>query len=352
MTPTDYYQEQCNKGLVLQDQHQFDAISCLQKIYGNLLQEHQKRHGIFSIFRKPRLVQGLYLWGGVGIGKTFLMDCFYHCIPFSNKIRMHFHQFMQMIQEELKKHQGKRNPLNIIAKELSRKYLLLCFDEFFVSDIVDAMLLGRLFQALFSHGVCLIATSNVMPDDLYKNGLQRQLFLPAISVLKQNTIVFYLPTKFDYRSRIVKNTGVFFTPNDTLATERMESNFSILSNGALVKNNPIKILGRSIQIVKQAGDAIWFNFDAICTVPRSQQDYLEIARKYNTIFISNIPTIPPEAKNQINLFIRMIDIFYDSRKRLVISSEVAIDEIYQRGDFYSDFIRTRSRLLEMQSDCR
>lgn len=350
MTPLDYYNEQCKNGLIIEDQNQLHVLHDLQLIYLHLLKEYQQRSGLLSVMRKPNLVHGVYLWGGVGIGKTFLLDCLFACLPFQNKLRMHFHQFMRLIHQGLKEHEGKKDPLKYIAADIAKKNLLLCFDEFVVTDIVDAMLLGRLFRLLFSHGVCLVTTSNVKPDDLYKNGLQRSSFLPAIALLKQHTKVIHVPSTIDYRLRYLKSAGVFYTPNDESAHQAMEKCFSILTNDESASHHPITICGREIQIKKQAGDTIWFDFDKICNIPRSQQDYLAIADKYKNILISNIPDIPPDANNVINLFIRMIDVFYDARIRLIISSEVSIDKIYHHGYLAFDFNRTRSRLLEMQSE--
>jgi cell division protein ZapE len=349
MTPLDYYYEQCKKGLISQDQNQVHALSHLQSIYHALLIESKKRTNFLSPLRKPKLVKGAYLWGGVGIGKTLLLDCLFHCLPLQNKLRMHFHQFMQSIHHELKTHQGKKDPLQFIAKDLAKKNILLCFDEFVVTDIVDAMLLGRLFKLLFSHGVCLVTTSNSPPDDLYKNGLQRKSFLPAIALLKQHTHVIHLPSSIDYRINYLRKEGVYYTPNDNMAEIHMEKCFSILTNHAQANCHSLEIDGRHIQVLKQAGDTIWFDFAKICHVPRSQHDYLILAAKYKNILISNVPSIPFQANNTINLFIRMIDIFYDAHTRLVLSAAVPIDEIYRQGNFLSDFQRTRSRLMEMQS---
>ena len=225
MTPFDYYRDQCKKGFITEDHNQLQALHHLQRIYIGLLSEHKKRCGFFSSLRKPQLVKGAYLWGGVGIGKTFLLDCLYRSLPFHNKLRMHFHPFMQLVHRELKSHQGKKDPLKYIAKDLAKKYMLLCFDEFVVSDIADAMLLGRLFRLMFAYGVCLVTTSNAMPDDLYKRGLQRKSFLPTIALLKQNTDVIHLPTSIDYRARYWRNTGFFYTPNDDASRSSMENHF-------------------------------------------------------------------------------------------------------------------------------
>ena len=349
MTPLDYYQEQCNKGIIFDDPQQRLAMQSLQQIYFDLQEEHAKRAGLLSVFRKPRVVKGLYLWGGVGIGKTFLMDCFYNCLPFSQKMRMHFHQFMQLIHQKLKQHQGEKNPLDSIAKELSEQVVLLCFDELYVSDIADAMLLGRLFKALFSRGVCLVTTSNTRPDDLYKNGLQREQFLPAIELLKINTEVVHITTAIDYRLRHLKEAGVFYSPLDETARQKMAKSFETLADNKPVDHDPIIIQGRPIQVRKKTDDLVWFEFEAICSVPRSQTDYLEIAKQFKTVMISDIPVIAPNAKDTICLFVNMVDVFYDARVRLVISAAEPVAELYSRGYMIMEYARTHSRLLEMQS---
>jgi cell division protein ZapE len=349
MTPLEYYQEQCNQGIVSEDAEQLIVMQQLQQIYLNLLSEHQNRQGLLAIFHKPKMVQGLYLWGGVGIGKTFMMDCFYKCLPFSQKMRMHFHQFMQLVHQQLKKHQGEKDPLQVIAKDIARQTMLLCFDELFVSDITDAMLLGHLFRALFSQGVCLVTTSNTKPDDLYKNGLQREQFLPAIAMLKENTTVMHIPSKVDYRLRHLKEAGVFYSPLDEAARLNMEKSFTALIGSDPVSTDPIMILGRLIKIKKRARKVVWFEFAEICKVPRSQNDYLAIAEQFNTVFISDIPAIPDNAKDTICLFISMVDVFYDAQVRLVLSAAEPVSEIYSRGYMILEYARTHSRLLEMQS---
>ncbi|MEO8401795.1 MAG: cell division protein ZapE [Gammaproteobacteria bacterium] len=349
MTPLDYYQKKCIEGVIFDDPEQRAAMQALQKIYLELLSEFDKRKSMLALFRRSHLIKGLYLWGGVGIGKTFMMDCFYQCVPFQQKMRMHFHQFMQMIHQELKKHQGEKNPLQIIAESIAKKTMILCFDELFVSDITDAMLLGRLFKALFMQNVCLVTTSNVAPDDLYKNGLQREQFLPAIELLKLNTTVLHVPTAIDYRLRHLKEAGVFYSPLDDTARKNMEKSFETLAGDMPASTEPVSILGRNIRVKKQAGTVVWFDFMDICTVPRSQNDYLAIAEKYRTVLVSDIPVIPPNAKDMICLFVSMVDVFYDARVRLVISAAEPVSELYSRGYMTLEYTRTHSRLLEMQS---
>jgi len=349
MTPLDYYHEQVKKGIIFEDPQQLTAMQHLQRIYLDLIQEEKDRNSLFAFLRRPKFINGLYLWGGVGIGKTFMMDCFFHSIPSQKKMRMHFYQFMRMVHQELKNHQGEKDPLQAIAKQFAEKYVLLCFDELFVSDITDAMLLGRLFKALFSYGVCLVTTSNVAPDELYKNGLQREQFLPAIELLKTHTDVVHIPTAIDYRLRHLKEAGVFYSPLDDAARANMEKSFRTLTQGQVVDQEPIIINGRSIQIKQRAGDVVWFEFSALCTVPRSQNDYLAIAQQFKTVLVSDVPAIPPNAKDTIYLFVSMVDVFYDARVRLVISAAEPVAQLYNRGYMILEYARTHSRLLEMQS---
>lgn len=349
ISPLEYYQEQCKKGLIFEDAQQLPAMQGLQRVFDDLIKEQKKKAGIAALFHKSQAVKGLYLWGGVGIGKTFMMDCFYHCLPPKQKMRLHFYQFMQMVHRELTHHQGKKNPLDIIASDLAKQTKILCFDELFVSDITDAMLLGRLFKALFSRGVSLVMTSNVAPDDLYKNGLQREQFLQAIELIKEHTDVVHITTAIDYRLRHLKEAGVFYTPLDEAARKNMEKSFQLFANGRPVTEDPIIIHGRSVNIKKQAGDVVWFEFTDICTVPRSQMDYLAIAEKYRTVLISDVPAIPASAKDMICLFIGLVDVCYDARVRLVLSSAEPVAEIYSRGYMIMEYARTYSRLVEMQS---
>jgi cell division protein ZapE len=349
VTPLDYYHEQVDSGAIVSDPEQLSTMQHFNRVQSDLLVELNKRASVFALFHKRKPVRGIYIWGGVGIGKTFMMDCFYHTLPFKNKMRMHFHQFMHLVHEKLTAHQGEKDPLQIIAKELSEQALILCFDELFVSDITDAMLLGRLFKALFESGVSLIATSNVMPDDLYKNGLQRSQFLPAIALLKQELDVIHIPSAMDYRLRHLKEAGVFYVPLNRENEKRMAKSFEALTHGETVETSPVIIQDRLIKVIKRTKDVIWFEFKDICKVPRSQNDYLALTHQYRTIFISNIPAIESNEKDTICLFISLVDVLYDARMRLVISAAEPVDQLYNRGYMIMEFARTHSRLLEMQS---
>lgn len=350
MTPITYYQQKITAGEIIADDEQLRVLQKMEQLQKAILAEERKRKNLLKIFRKPHLVKGLYLWGGVGIGKTFLMDCFFKTLPSKRKLREHFHVFMRRIHDALVQHQGEKDPLKIIAKELAQKYAVICFDEFFVSDITDAMLLGRLFKALFANGVCLVATSNVAPDDLYKNGLQRLNFLPAIKLIKESTTVIHLPTNIDYRLRHLKEAGVFYTPLNEEAQQNIKQSFSALTKGQEVLTSPILINDRIIKVISVSDDTVWFDFAEICSVPRSQLDYLEIAKKFKNVFISNIPAIQEKEKDRIALFITLIDVLYDARIRLVASASEPVDQLYQRGHMIMEYARTHSRLLEMQSE--
>ncbi len=344
------YQAKCQKGEINQDAEQLWVLEHLEEISLRLKREHKKRSRILSSFRKRQSITGLYLWGGVGIGKTFLMDCFFQHLPFKQKLRMHFHAFMQMVHHELKSLQGREDPLRILAEKIARANIVLCFDELAVSDITDAMILGRLFKILFANGVTLITTSNIKPDDLYKNGLQRQHFLSVIKMLKEHMRVMHLATKMDYRKRHLKQAGVFHTPNNEISLQKMEKTFEILAKEEIVSSGFIDICHRKIAFEKQAGEIIWFDFNAICSVPRSQHDYLEIVKQYKTVFISNIPIIKPQARDKISLFIKLVDVFYDAQIRLVISAAAPIEQLYTQGQLVFEYTRTCSRLHEMQSE--
>ncbi len=349
MTPIDYYQDYLKKGLIQSDAEQLKVLDRLQKVYDALNIEHKKRSGWCGFLHKNSTIKGIYLWGGVGIGKTFMMDCFFYTLPFKQKMRMHFHMFMQRVHDELTKHQGEIDPLQRIASEIAKETIVICFDEFFVSDVADAMLLGRLFKALFSKGVCLVATSNIKPDDLYKNGLQRLQFLPAIALIKAHTETIHIISQVDYRLRHLKEAGVFYTPLGPVSDEKMQKAFDHLTSGYKVETSPIDINGRLIPIKKRAHDVIWFEFKEICSIPRSQHDYLVIADHYKTVFISDIPIIPENASDTICLFVSLVDVLYDAKVKLVISAAEPVPELYARGHMILEYARTNSRLIEMQS---
>jgi len=351
-TPLQIYQEKIDNGEIQPDEQQQPIMQLLDDIYQKLLKRNRSRHSTFgkiSNALSPKApIKGLYLWGSVGIGKTFMIDTFYDALPIK-KMRMHFHQFMQQLQAQLRTYQGTKNPLQLIAKKMSQDYLVICFDEFFVNNIADAMLLGEFFQALFQGGSTLITTSNVAPDDLYKEGLQRERFLPAIDAIKTNTTVIHLLSSKDYRFQHIDKAGVFYTPLNEQAKAHMEKSFEHFSHHEPVTTEPLDLLDREVSVVKRTESTIWFEFKALCDTNRSHEDYLAIAQQFHTVLISNIKPISTSERNVITRFINLIDIFYDQHVRIVISSATPINEIYTSGGARFEFERTISRLNEMQS---
>lgn len=349
MTPLTHYNELINQDLIAKDPDQYIVLLNLEETFYLLLSEHKKRSSILGRIRKKQALIGHYIYGGVGIGKTFLMDCFFQTLPFTNKRRLHFHQFMSEVHALLKKFQGQENPLNLAAKAIANEAMVLCLDELLVTDVTDAMILLRLFKALYTYGVTLIITSNVAPDDLYKNGLQRLTFLPAIAFIKEHNKVLEVKISCDYRLKHLQKAGVFFVPPDEMAIEEMEKCFQLLSSNEAFSRDPIALYERTIPIIRRASNCIWFDFNVICSPPRSQHDYLTIAKNYQSVFISNIPKIHANQKDIIMLFIRMIDVFYDAKVRLICSSMEHPDQIYTSGHAMADYQRTQSRLMDMQS---
>lgn len=347
MTPTEYYQQALSSGQIREDARQQMVIEKLDVIFNALTQRHLKKNWL-DRFRAKTPVKGLYLWGSVGIGKTFLMDCFYHCLTIP-KLRLHFHQFLLRIHDELQNIQGKKNPLELIAKKIAEETSVICFDEFFVSNIADAMILGELFLHLFENGVTLITSSNIPPDLLYKEGLQRERFLPAIHLIKENTDVVHLHSKMDYRKQHVRQSGVYYTPLDSHAMQNMEDAFVHFSNGAAPECDSISIYQRDIVIVKKAGPVIWFDFDIICGRPRSQNDYLALTEKYHTVMIQNLREIKANENDLILCFIYLVDILYDAHCRLILSASIPLDHIFDPEKTKQPIQRTLSRLIEMQS---
>lgn len=352
-TPLQSYQDCVRLAQIESHPAQLAVIHELNDIYHQLiLRQKQRRSAIGKLRRKikPRPpIQGLYLWGDVGVGKTFLMDCFYQSLPIQ-KTRIHFHAFMQDIHEQLTALQGEKNPLQKIAFTLSEKYLVICFDEFFVTNIADAMLLGELFKLFFERGLCLIATSNVPPDELYKNGIQRERFLPAIELIKKHTRTIHLETGKDYRKRHTHQASVYFTPIEKDTTEKLQALFEYYAEKFPVYTDPIKLYERLLKIERAANRVIWFDFMAICGRPRSQKDYLALVKNYDVFIVSHLPIIKPHQHDLIVSLIHLVDVLYDAHKRLIISADAPIPNIYPEGKYQFAFQRTRSRLIEMQSE--
>ncbi len=354
LSPLECYIADLQNGKLIEDPAQRLVIERLQALYYELLRhvltpKSWVRQLHFRLpWSTPKTVKGVYLWGGVGIGKTYLMDRFYECLPTERKQRMHFHRFMHWIHSELKSVRNEPNPLKIVASGLAENTQILCLDELYVSDIADAMILARLLRAIFDQGISLVITSNLPPDDLYKGGLQRELFLPAIRLLKKFNDVIRLNGRMDYRLRFLEKAELYHTPLDELSDEIMLGNFLHVVCDEGSQAEILEIEGRPIPTIRLGDGVVWFDFDAICNGPRSQIDYIEIARSFNTVFISDIPVLGKD--NDIaRRFINLVDVFYDRNVKLVISAAALPDKLYQGTKLAFEFRRTTSRLIEMQS---
>ena len=304
-----------------------------------------------GLARRGRPPRGMYLWGGVGRGKTFLMDLFFASLPGSHKMRVHFHAFMQRVHRRLAALQGVRDPLEEVAAELAAEAGVICFDEFFVADIGDAMLLGGLLDALFRRKVVLVATSNIPPGKLYENGLQRERFLPAIDLLERNCAVVELDSPVDYRLRSLEQATLYHAPATADTGELLKRDFRELAAGgeSVADGGSIIIQDREIAVLNLDRDVVWFEFGAICEGPRSAADYVQIAKMFHAVIISNVPRLDDAALDAARRFINLIDAFYDRRVKLILSAAAPIPQLYGGTRLAMEFERTRSRLLEMQS---
>ncbi|MDN6179559.1 MAG: AFG1 family ATPase [Halomonas subglaciescola] len=366
MPPLARYRADLKSGALVYDAAQEAAAGRLQQLYEALVEappalpERAPRrfsHRLAGLWKSRREasgpalpnIQGVYFWGGVGRGKTYLMNAFFAALPFADKQRTHFHRFMQHVHAELGRYKGHKNPLTLIAADLACEARVICFDEFFVDDIADAMTLGSLLQALFEHGVVLVATSNVVPDELYKNGLQRARFLPAIALLKQHCQVVHLDGGVDYRLRTLSRAEVFHAPLGEAAEQALEQSFRALAGGTAQAQTTLEINRRPLVVRQLSGTLVWFEFDVLCNGPRSQNDYIEIARYFDTVLVSNVRQMGARTDAPARRFINMVDEFYDRGVNLLLSAEVPVASLYSGGRLDFEFQRTRSRLEEMQS---
>jgi cell division protein ZapE len=330
-----------------QDAAQMEIVALLDDLQQRL-QAARPRRGLRGLFGKPS-EKGLYVWGGVGRGKTFLMDLFFETLDVAQKKRIHFHRMMHDVHERLQALSEVEDPLDQVAEAIAKETRVLCFDEFFVSDIGDAMILGKLLDGLFRRGVTLVATSNAAPDELYKDGLQRQQFLPAIENLKKHTRVVHMDGDVDYRLRLLEQAGTYLTPDDETAQAKLQHFFDESASSQISADALLEINGREVRARLCAKGIAWFDFVDICDGPRSQNDYIELARWYPTVIVSGIPQLDPTLENQARRFIALVDEFYDRRVKLIVSAAVAIDSLYSGGRLSFEFDRTSSRLIEMQS---
>ncbi|SHL01042.1 cell division protein ZapE [Halomonas caseinilytica] len=356
------------------DDFQYDpaqerAVEHLQRLYDELLKTPRSRpsapasaakglkarmSGWFGKREAPDepampAVSGLYFWGGVGRGKTYLVDAFFESLPFPEKIRTHFHRFMQRVHSELEHYKGQRNPLTLVADKFAEEARVICFDEFFVKDITDAMILANLLEALFARGVVLVATSNIVPADLYKDGLQRARFLPAIDLLERHCEVVNVDSGIDYRLRALEQAEIFHSPLDEDAESELERSFRSLAGSEGERDVAVEINHRVLQTRRLHEDVVWFEFAELCDGPRSQNDYIELAREYHSVLVSNVTCMDGSTDDRARRFINMVDEFYDRGVKLLMSAEAPAEQLYRNGKLEFEFQRTLSRLQEMQS---
>ncbi len=343
-----YEAELAARGYVA-DPAQLRAVAALERCATEWGQYKQLRsNAIKKLINHPDIPRGVYMYGGVGRGKSFLMDCFFNAVPLQRKTRLHFHEFMREVHRELADLQGAVNPLDALAHRMAERYKLICFDEFHVADITDAMILHRLLSALFANGVGMVTTSNFKPDDLYPNGLHRDRILPAIALLNSQLEVLSVDNGTDYRTRTLESVQLYQTPLGSAADEAMTQAFNALAEQQ--DEDPVlNIESRQIRAWRRAGGVVWFNFKTLCGGPRSQNDYLEIASRFHTVFLSDVPHMPVRMASEARRFTWLVDVLYDRRVKLIMSAEVPPDELYTEGPMVHEFPRTVSRLHEMQS---
>ncbi|MFQ6022743.1 MAG: cell division protein ZapE [Acidiferrobacterales bacterium] len=350
------YQENLQNKNFHYDPAQEAAVHHLQRLYDQLTNEVAMASEIGGLLSRIlgngaslQPTRGLYLWGGVGRGKTYLVDTFFDLLPLRSKKRTHFHRFMYKIHGELRTLRQQQDPLKLVAQSFADKARVICLDEFFVSDIADAMLLGGLLRALFDNGVTLVTTSNTAPDDLYKDGLQRVRFSPAIELIKERMQIFHLDGDVDYRLRYLQRTNIYYWPLDDKAEHTLEETFTHVSPEPGKSDVSLEIEGRLIPTRRHASGVVWFDFTDICDGPRSQNDYIEIARCFHTVLISNVPTMDVMMENQARRFLSLVDTFYDRNVKLILSAAAPVTEIYQGKKLQFEYQRVFSRLQEMES---
>ena len=354
MTPWERYQKDLSREDFTHDAAQEQAVRELQDFYERLLRTRAERSGFLGrlrgrLNRSVEPERGLYFWGGVGRGKTYLMDAFFECLPFDRKLRVHFHRFMQRVHRELTELKGTENPIDAIGEKLAAEAEVICFDEFFVSDIADAMILANFLEAIFQRGIALVATSNIEPQGLYRDGLQRARFLPAIELLERHLKVVNVDAGVDYRLRTLEQAKLYHCPLNAEAEAGLEDSFQRLAPDTPKHWQEIEINGRMLMCRRVADDVVWFEFPELCDGPRSQNDYIELAREFHAVLLSGVPVLHAAQDDQCRRFINLVDEFYDRNVKLVIAADAPAIELYRGERLSFEFDRTISRLHEMQS---
>ena len=331
------------------DPAQLRAVDALERCANEWAEFKDQRSNTFKkLIHHPEIPRGVYMYGGVGRGKSFLMDCFFNAVPLNRKVRLHFHEFMREVHRELQDLQGTVNPLDELGMRMARRYKLICFDEFHVADITDALILHRLLDALFENGVGFVTTSNFKPDDLYPDGMHRDRILPAIELLKAHLEIVGVDNGTDYRRRTLEQAKLYHVPLGPAADAEMAESFNRLAESR--DEDPVlQIESRKILARRRAGGVVWFDFKTLCGGPRSQNDYLEIATQFHTVLLSDVPHMPVRMASEARRFTWLIDVLYDRRVKLILSAAVAPEDLYTEGPLVHEFPRTVSRLNEMQS---
>lgn len=353
-TPLKKYQQDLTRDDFQFDAAQQDAVHHLQRLYDDFVSKSSVKPNLWQKLTGKGVtavapLKGLYFWGGVGRGKTYLVDTFYECLPTERKLRIHFHRFMHKVHDELKTLVGVSDPLKIVADRFKAETDILCFDEFFVSDITDAMILGTLMQELFARGITLVATSNIEPDGLYRNGLQRARFLPAIALIKEHTVIVNVDSGIDYRLRTLEQAEIYHAPLDAKAEENLQNYFQALSADPRCDRALIEIAGRQLRSRKEAKGIIWFDFSELCETARSQYDYMELSKLYHTVLLSGVTQMGQGRDDVARRFIALVDEFYERHVKLIISASEPMEKLYTQGLLTFEFKRCLSRLQEMQS---
>ena len=331
------------------DEAQLRAVGALERCENEWADYKARRsNALTKLVVRPPIPRGVYMYGGVGRGKSFLMDCFYNAVPLTRKTRLHFHEFMREVHRELAELHGTVNPLQELGKRIARRYRLICFDEFHVADVTDAMILHRLLDAMFENRVSIVTTSNFKPDDLYPNGLHRDRILPAIALLKDKLEVVNVDNGTDYRQVTLTQVGVYQTPLNEAAEAAMTNAFERLAE-AKDESPILHIEHRELRARRRAGGVVWFDFKELCGGPRSQNDYLELASQFHTLLLSGVPQMAPRNASEARRFTWLVDVLYDRRVKLIMSAAVEPELLYTEGPLAHEFPRTVSRLREMQS---
>ena len=343
------YQAQLAERGYRSDPAQLRALESLERCESEWAEyKARRRNAITKLLIRPPIPRGVYMHGGVGRGKSFLMDCFFQAVPLKRKTRLHFHEFMREVHRELQELKGVVDPLDELGRRMARRFRLICFDEFHVSDVTDAMILHRLLAALFANRVSIVTTSNFHPDALYPNGLHRDRILPAIELLKQHLEVINVDAGTDYRQITLQQVAMYHCPLGEEADRAMQEAFTRLAE-ARDDEPALQIEHRTLHALRRAGGVVWFDFRTLCGGPRSQNDYLEIAARFHTVLLTGVPQMSPRLASEARRFTWLVDVLYDRRVKLILSAEVQPDQLYTEGPMAHEFPRTVSRLREMQS---